>query len=253
MVNIMLSGCNGVMGRAIANTVKRSDTSKICIGVDLNTEISNDFPVVSTPFDYQGTPDVIIDFSHPSALDTILDYAIKKKIPAILATTGYSEEQLEKIKRASIEIPIFQSYNMSIGISLMAALCQKAAQILGSDFDIEIVEKHHNQKIDAPSGTAILLANRINEGLESPYQYVYDRHTRRQKRDPKEIGISSLRGGTIVGEHSVYYAGNQEILEIKHTATSKEVFALGAVRAAEWIIGKESAFYDMQDYMKSIF
>lgn len=253
MINIMLSGCNGVMGRAIANTVKKSDISKIVVGIDINTEISNDFPVLSNPFDYQGKPDVIIDFSHPSALDTILDYAIQNRIPAILATTGYSEEQLAKIKDASSTIAVFQSYNMSIGISLMAALCQKAAQILGDDFDIEIVEKHHNQKIDAPSGTAILLANRINEGLDSPYQYVYDRHTRRQKRDAKEIGISSLRGGTIVGEHSVFYAGNQEILEIKHTATSKEVFALGAVRAAAWIIDKKPSFYDMQDYMKSIF
>ena len=191
----------------------------------------------------------VIDFSSVSLLDGILDYAVKNKIPAVLATTGYSDEQIAKIKKSAEIVPIFFTFNMSIGVNLLCSLAKKAAAVLGTDFDVEIIEKHHNLKVDAPSGTAIMLANAVNEQFGDSYNYEYDRHSKRAKRPKNEIGIHSVRGGTIVGQHDVIFAGRDEVITLSHEATSKEVFAVGAIRAAKFIASKKYGLYDMNDIM----
>ena len=194
--------------------------------------------------------DVIVDFSNPAVLDSLLAYAKEKKLPCVICTTGYTEEQKEKIKEAAKEIPIFYSGNMSLGINLIIELAKKAAAVFGNNFDIEIVEQHHNQKLDAPSGTALMIADAVSE-VKTDAEYVYDRHAYRKKRDKKEIGIHSVRGGNIVGEHEIIFAGTDEILKISHSARSKSVFAVGALNAASFLKGKEPGMYDMSDLLAS--
>ncbi len=248
MTRIILCGCSGKMGSFVADAVKSKNTMQVVAGVD---KVNNgcEFPVYSSFSEVTIEADVIIDFSHPVMLDCMLDYAKQKNIAVVIATTGYNDEQLKKIKEASKFIPVFFTFNMSIGVNLICSLARKAANILGDGFDIEIVEKHHNQKIDAPSGTAIMLANAVNEELGNSKVYEYDRHSKRQKRPQNEIGIHSVRGGTIVGEHDVIFAGRDEVVTISHSAYSKEVFAVGAVKAAEFVFNKPAGLYDMTSVM----
>ena len=252
MIGIALVGANGKMGQVISKLLSESESAGIVCGIDINTSVKNSFPVYTNFADAKETFDVIIDFSHPSSLEDTLSFAISNKKPLVLATTGYSPEQTELIREASEKIPVFFSANMSLGINLLIDLVKKATSLLQDGFDIEIIEKHHNQKIDAPSGTALAIADAINETCDKSNEYVYDRHSTRKKRSKNEIGIHSLRGGTIVGEHSVIFAGNDEFIEIKHTATSKEIFAVGAIKAAKFLIGKEAGFYAMNDIIKEI-
>ena len=248
MIKAILVGCCGKMGGNITNCANNDGQIKIVAGVDkINT--GKDYPVFSDFKDINVDADVIIDFSHISLLDGILNYAKQKNMPVVLATTGYSVEQIEKIKEFSKFIPIFFTFNMSIGVNLLCSLAQKASKILGGDFDIEIIEKHHNQKIDAPSGTAIMLANAINKEFGDSLNYEYDRHSKRNKRPKNEIGIHSVRGGTIVGEHDVIFAGRDEVITLSHQALSKEVFAVGALRAAKFLVNKPSGLYDMNNIM----
>ncbi|MBQ4526694.1 MAG: 4-hydroxy-tetrahydrodipicolinate reductase [Clostridia bacterium] len=250
MINIALFGCNGKMGQVIASILSEDDETKISFGFDINTEKKNSFPVYDNIDNIKETADVVIDFSHPSMLDSIICYCKSKKVPAVIATTGLSDSQLSDIDELSHEVAVFRSANMSLGINLLINLVKKAASLLEGKFDIEIIEKHHNQKIDAPSGTAIMLADAISDTLTEKGEYVYDRHSVRKKRSKTEIGLHAVRGGTIVGEHEVIFAGNDEIIELKHTATSKSVFAEGAIKAAKFLVGKESGMYNMQQLVE---
>ena len=250
MKRIIINGCCGRMGRVIASCIlDRGDCTAVA-GVDKAGEQYARFPVYTRLSDVKEEADVIIDFSHPSALDGLLDYCREKGAALVAATTGYSPEQIAQIRAAAKEIPVFYSRNMSLGINLLIELSKKAAQVLGPQFDIEIVEKHHNQKIDAPSGTALMLADAVNETLDEKCQYVYDRHSQRKKRSRNEIGIHSVRGGTIVGEHEIIFAGRDEVITLAHSAASKEVFAVGAVNAAVYMAGKPAGLYDMGSMLK---
>lgn len=248
MINVILCGSGGKMGGFVAAAIKDDSDMQIVAGVDKFNN-SQSFPVFKSFDEINVSCDLIIDFSHPALLDDMLSFAKQKGIPVVIATTGYSESQLDEIKKAAKEIPVFFTFNMSLGVNLICSLAKKAASILGDSFDIEIVEKHHNQKIDAPSGTAIMLANSVNEVFGDTKSYEYDRHSKRQKRNKNEIGIHSVRGGTIVGEHDVIFAGHDEVITISHSAFSKEVFAVGAVKAAKFIHGKKAGLYDMTSIM----
>lgn len=250
MIKIIMNGCNGKMGRVITRIAEADAECEIVCGVDINTATPNSYPVFPCIKDFGGEADVIIDFSHPSTLASTLDYAADKKIPAIICTTGLTSEQKNDIKKASEKTAVFFSANMSVGVNLIVELAKSAAKILQDSFDIEIIEKHHNQKIDAPSGTALMIADSVSEVLSEEAVYTYDRHSVRKKRAHSEIGIHSVRGGSIVGEHSVIFAGQDEVIEIKHQATSKEVFAVGAVKAAKFIKNKPAGMYDMYDLIK---
>lgn len=247
MTRIIISGANGKMGKVIQSVVSTRDDCEIVAGVDLNTEENGSFPIYSTIFQVNEDADVIIDFTNPVLLDDLLSYSKKTGIALVLATTGYDDDQKKKIEEASKTSPIFFTYNMSMGINLLSNLAKKAVEILGNDFDIEIVEKHHNQKIDAPSGTALMLADAMCEVTPSPMKYEYDRHSKREKRTKNEIGIHAVRGGTIVGEHEIIFAGRDEIITLSHSARSKEIFAVGAVNAAVYMNGKPAGMYDMKE------
>ena len=249
MTKIILSGCCGKMGRTVTNIVSTRDDCQIVAGVDIVEDSTLGYPVFQTFSDVQVKADVIIDFSNPALLLSMLDYAKSTNTAVVISTTGLSDEQIKTVEDYSKEIPVFFSYNMSMGVSLLCELCKTAAKVLGNDFDIEIVEAHHNQKLDAPSGTALMLADAIKEELPDVY-YEYDRHSKRQKRNEKEIGIHAIRGGNIVGEHEVIFAGNDEIIEIKHTAMSKEVFAVGSIKAAIYIKDKFPGMYNMKNIME---
>ena len=251
MLKILLSGCSGKMGRAITNIVSNDPTCEIVCGVDIVNDSSLGFPVFSTPSEVTVKPDVIIDFSHPSSLVPLLNYAAENSIPAVISTTGLSESQKNYMHEITSKTAIFFSANMSLGVNLLAALSQKATAVLEDSFDIEIVEAHHNRKLDAPSGTALYIADSINDVCSEKKDYVYDRHSVRKKRDKREVGIHSVRGGTIVGEHTVIFAGNDEIIEIKHTALSRDVFAEGSVKAAKFLADKKSGMYDMNDLINT--
>ena len=227
MTDIILNGCNGKMGAAVTKAVAERDDCRIVAGVDLYGD-NAEYKVYRSFSELDVKGDVVIDFSNPSVLDSMLSFAKDTKTPLIICTTGFSESQVAKLKEASKEVAVFYSGNMSLGINLIIELSKKAAAILGDTFDVEIIEKHHNQKIDAPSGTALMIADGISDVLADS-QYVYDRHSYRKKRDKNEIGIHAVRGGTIVGEHEVIFAGHDEIFSLKHQALSKEVFAVGAV------------------------
>ncbi len=244
MTNIILCGCTGRMGEAVSRLVSENADAKIVAGIDINTSSVAEFPVYQTISEFSGKADVIVDFSHHSALEGLLNYALATSTPLVICTTGHTEEELSLMREASKQVAVFFSGNMSIGINLITELCRQAARALGEGFDVEIIEKHHNKKLDAPSGTALMIANALSEEREKT-EYVYDRHNERRLRDTAEIGIHSVRGGTIVGEHEVIFAGNNEIITISHTAMSREVFATGAVRAAIYLSGKGAGMYDM--------
>lgn len=246
MTDIILVGCNGKMGQVICRLVDNDPEARIVCGIDISGEKKNDFPVY-TEFNSEIKGDAIIDFSHPSALAGTLEFSVKTGIPAVIATTGFSDSQKEELNNAAKETPLFFSANMSLGINLIIQLAQKAAQLLEDSFDIEIIEKHHNQKIDAPSGTALAIADAINDVSKADNEYIYDRHDVRKKRSKREIGLHAVRGGSIVGEHTVIFAGQDEIVELTHRATSKEIFAVGAVKAAKFMVGKAPGLYNMQD------
>ena len=248
MIRAILCGASGKMGGFVASAAENDSEISIVAGVD-KVNSGEKFPVFSSFSDINVDADIIIDFSNVALLDSMLDYALSQNIPLVIATTGYTEEQTGKIKKASEKIPVFFTFNMSVGVNLIAALAKKAASILGDGFDIEIIEQHHNQKIDAPSGTAIMLANAVNSVFGDSLNYEYDRHSVRRKRPKNEIGIHSVRGGTIVGKHDVIFAGHDEVITISHEAQSKEVFAVGAVRAAKFIYGKNPGLYDMNSIM----
>ncbi len=249
MTDIILCGANGRMGKFITDAVSKRDDARIVAGVDLNTEVAAGFPVFATIGEVNIPADVIVDFSHPALLDSILAYVKEKNIPAVLATTGYSAEATAKIREAAEVSPLFFTFNMSLGVNLLVSLSKKAAEVLGDAFDVEIVEKHHNQKLDAPSGTAVMLADAINEVFDNQMAYEFDRHSKREKRPQKQIGIHSVRGGNIVGEHDVIFAGHDEVITLSHHASSREVFALGAVKAALFMKGKSAGLYNMNDML----
>lgn len=247
MTRIIMNGCNGRMGQVITRLAAEDEDAAIVAGFDINDSIKNTYPVFTDPEECDIDADVIIDFSHPSSLEGILKYAAGRNMPVIAATTGLSAEQKELIVKTSEHIPIFFSANMSLGINLITALAKKAAEILEGKFDIEIVERHHNQKLDAPSGTALAIAEAIDESLKSSSEFIYDRHSVRRKRHKSEIGIHSVRGGSIAGDHEVIFAGNDEVIEIRHHAASREVFAVGAISAAKFMRGRLPGMYNMQD------
>ncbi|MDD4547048.1 MAG: 4-hydroxy-tetrahydrodipicolinate reductase [Oscillospiraceae bacterium] len=250
MTRIILSGCNGKMGRVITTCVAERCDCKIVAGFDMNTERHSGYPIYANPSNCQIDADVIIDFSHPSALSGVMAYALEHNLPIVIATTGLTDTQIEDINEMSEKLAIFFSGNMSMGISLITELARKAVTVLGNDFDVEIIEKHHNQKIDAPSGTALMLADAISESLENESKYVFERHSVRQKRSKAEIGISSVRGGTIVGEHEILFAGHDEMISISHTAMSREIFAVGAINASLFLVNRQPGLYSMTDLVR---
>ena len=246
MRRIIISGCCGHMGRVVADICSNDPDVETAAGIDLLAQPMEGFPVFSTPAACNLEADAVIDFSHPAALGPLLDFCLEKKLPVVLATTGYADEQLAQIDQASRHIPIFRSANMSLGINVLADLVRRAAALLGEDFDVEIEERHHRRKLDAPSGTALMLADAAAGALPYDPSFVYDRHSVRKPRDRAEIGISSLRGGTIVGDHTVVFAGRDEVIELTHHAASREVFAAGAVKAAKFLAGASTpGLYDM--------
>lgn len=248
MTRIIIHGCNGKMGQTISSLAAEDDTVKITAGIDPVGEALFDYPVFTTCEECDVEADVVIDFSIAPAVDALLSYCEKRNLGLVLCTTGLSEEQLARVQELSGRIPILRSANMSLGINTLMKLLRTAAPLLAeAGFDIEIVEKHHNQKLDAPSGTALALADVMKEGLDAEYHYMYDRSQTRQKRDRKEIGISAVRGGSIVGEHEVLFCGTDEVIELKHTAYSKAIFGKGAIQAAKFLAGKPAGKYDMSD------
>ena len=250
MIRIILSGCNGKMGQVITKAINMRDDCEIVAGVDIDNVMLSSYPVYSAFKDINTTADVVIDFSHPSTLNSIISYCADTKTPVVLATTGYSDSQVEQINELSKTAPVFFSFNMSLGVNLLIDLAKKATCLLADAFDIEIIEAHHNQKLDAPSGTAVMISNAINSVLDEPYELNYDRHAKREKRTKKEIGMHSIRGGSIVGEHQIIFSGQDEIITLSHSARSKEIFAVGAIKAAMFMVGKPKGMYQMQDIIK---
>lgn len=248
MTRVIMHGCNGKMGRTISELIAADEEIEIAAGVDAYDNGTNPYPVFSTIAECDVAADAVIDFSAAAAVDGLLDYCVDKQVPCVLCTTGLSEAQLAKVQEAAGKVAVLKSANMSLGINMLLKLLKEAAGILApAGFDIEIVEKHHNQKVDAPSGTALALADSINEELDQTYSYVYDRSQVREKRTQKEIGISAVRGGTIVGDHDVIFAGADEVVTFSHRAYSKAVFGKGAIQAAKFLAGKPAGLYDMSD------
>ena len=248
MVKIIMHGCNGHMGQVISDIVEKDPDAEIVAGIDIADQGKNSYPVFTDIDACQVEADAIIDFSSAKATDKLLEYSAARQIPVVLCSTGLSQEQLAKVEETSRKVAVLKSANMSLGINTLLKLVQDAARVLAAaGFDMEIVEKHHRLKLDAPSGTALALADSINEAMENQYHYVYDRSQKREKRDDKEIGISAVRGGTIVGEHEIIFAGQDEVIEFKHTAYSKAIFGKGAVEAAKFLAGKPAGRYDMSD------
>ena len=248
MVKIIMHGGNGHMGQVISGIVEKDPDAEIVAGIDIADQGKNSYPVFTDIDACQVEADAIIDFSSAKAADKLLEYSVARQIPVVLCSTGLSEEQLAKVEEASKKVAVLKSANMSLGINTLLKLIQDAAKVLATaGFDMEIVEKHHRLKVDAPSGTALALADSLNEAMDNQYHYVYDRSQRREQRDSREIGISAVRGGTIVGEHEVIFAGQDEVIEFKHTAYSKAIFGKGAVEAAKFLAGKPAGRYDMSD------
>lgn len=251
MIRAIMHGCNGKMGQVITNLVKEDSQIEIVAGVDAYQGIKNSYPVFADLASCDVDADVVIDFSNASAVDSLLDVCAERHLPVVLCTTGLTEEQLAKVQTACEKTAVLRSANMSLGVNLLMKLLQDAAKVLApAGFDIELVEKHHNQKVDAPSGTAIALADSINEALDNQYEYNYDRSRERKKREKNEIGIVAVRGGTIVGQHDVIFAGADEVIEFRHTAYSKAVFGKGAVEAAKFLAGKPAGHYEMSDVIR---
>lgn len=251
MIRAAIQGASGKMGRAVCSCIEGRDDCRVIAGIDIVTAKYSEFEIYPSVFDIPEKPDVVIDFSTPALLDGLLEYCLSTGTAVVICTTGYNEAATEKIKKAANQIPLFFSRNMSLGINLLIKLAETAAEILGGQFDIEIVEKHHNTKIDAPSGTALMIAEAVNHKLDEKLRYVYDRHSVRKKRDKNEIGIHSIRGGTITGEHEIIFAGRDEVITLSHGAYSKEVFAAGAVNAAVFIANKPAGLYDMKDLVEN--
>lgn len=248
MTRIIMHGCNGYMGQVITDLVKEDADVQIVAGVDMVDNRENGYPVFTDIQECDVEADVMVDFSSFKAADGVMDYCVQKKLPLVLCTTGLTEEQLAKMKECGKEIAVLKSANMSLGINTLLKLIQDAAKVLAaSGFDMEIVEKHHRRKCDAPSGTALALADSLNEAMDHQYHYVYDRSQVHQPRDEKEIGISAVRGGTIVGDHDVIFAGPDEVITFSHRAYSRAVFGKGAIEAAKYLAGREAGLYDMQD------
>lgn len=241
---ILFSGISGRMGKATRAAAEESAEYKIVAGIDVVPSVDT-IPIFSDPDEVNVEVDAIIDFSHHTATPKLLEFAIRKDLPIVICTTGHTEEETALIKKAADKIPVFYSRNMSIGINLLIELAKKAAAVLGSDFDIEIIEKHHNKKLDAPSGTALMIADAVAETVDYDAEYTYERQSRREARRKNEIGISAVRGGTIVGEHDIMFCGADEIITVSHSAASRDVFARGALRAAAYIVGKPAGAYDM--------
>lgn len=248
MVKIIMHGCNGHMGQVISDLVAQDANAEIVAGIDIADAGKNSYPVFTNMKECQVEADVLIDFSSAKATNALLEYCVERELPVVLCTTGLSEEQLANVEEAAKKIAVLKSANMSLGVNTLLKLIRDAAKVLATaGFDMEIVERHHKLKVDAPSGTALALADSLNEAMDNSYHYVYDRSERREQRDAKEIGISAVRGGTIVGEHEVIFAGPDEVIEFKHTAYSKAVFGKGAVEAAKFLAGKPAGRYDMSD------
>ena len=246
MIKLIMHGCNGVMGQVISQIVEETDGAKMVAGIDRFDDGKNSYPVFTDIKACDVEADAIIDFSAAPAVDALLDYAVEKQIPVVVCTTGLSEEHLEKLEEASKKVAVLRSANMSLGVNMLLKLLKEATEILApAGFDVDIVEKHHRRKLDAPSGTALALADAVNEAVDNEYEYVYDRSERREQRPKKEIGISAVRGGTIVGEHEVIFAGQDEVIEFKHTAYSRAIFGKGAVSAAMYLAGQPAGLYDM--------
>lgn len=251
MLKIIISGCNGHMGRVVESLCAADPQVEVVAGFDVLGSNDGEFPVYSSPAQFTGKADAVIDFSSPAALNGLLDFAQATGTPLVLATTGYTPEQVAQIGAAAQKVPIFRSANMSLGINVLLELVKKAASVLGDSYDIEIVERHHRRKVDAPSGTALMIADAAASACGHETEYVFERHSVRQPRDKKEIGISAVRGGTIVGEHEIIFAGHDEIMEIRHTALSREIFAQGAVEAAKFMATVNApGLYDMSQLVK---
>ena len=251
MVRVIMHGCNGVMGQVITGMAKDMEGLTIVAGIDLKNDKENGYPVYASLEECKEEADAVVDFASPKAADHLMDFCAEKKLGLVLCTTGLSEEQIKKVKETAEKTAVLRSANMSLGVNLLLKLVQEAAKVLASSgFDIEIVEKHHNQKIDAPSGTAMALADAINQAMEERYHYVYDRSQVHEKREKTEIGIHAVRGGNIVGEHDVIFAGRDEVIELTHRATSREVFAVGAVKAAKFLAGKPAGLYTMKEVLQ---
>ncbi|EOT26290.1 4-hydroxy-tetrahydrodipicolinate reductase [Enterococcus saccharolyticus] len=249
MKRIILSGCNGRMGQVLQKSIKANDELIVVAGIDHNPQQNADFPVYATAADVQEDADVIIDFSHYTAVPQLIEFAVSKKLPVVVATTGLEEETKTLLKEASEKIPVFYSANMSLGINVLAKALQAITPALESDFNIEIIEKHHNQKKDAPSGTALLLADAINDVCETKKDYIFGRSGNDNENKLSEMGIHAVRGGTIPGEHIVIYAGDDEIIELKHTALSRDIFANGALKAGVFLADQPVGFYSMSDLL----
>lgn len=248
MIRIAISGCNGHMGRVVEDICMSDPEITLVAGFDILGNIEHDFKVWSTPLEFTGDADAVIDFSSPAALPALLDYGKIRHVPLVLATTGYTQEQTAAIEAAADTIPVFRSGNMSLGVNVLLELVRRAAAALGEGYDVEIVERHHRRKVDAPSGTALMLADAAASALPYEPEFIYDRSTVRRPRDCREIGVSSVRGGTIVGEHEVIFAGRDEVIELKHSAQSREVFASGAVKAAKFLAGvQRPGLYSMAE------
>lgn len=248
MVRMIMHGCNGAMGQVITGLVSKMEDITIVAGIDMTDNKQNDYPVFTSLEDCDVAADVIVDFASVKAVDHLLDYCAAHQMPVVVCTTGLSEEQAARVSEAARSTAVLRSANMSLGVNLLLKLVAEAAKTLAAaGFDMEIVEKHHNQKIDAPSGTALALADSLNEAMNGEYHYQYDRSTKREKRDKKEIGIQAVRGGSIVGEHDVIFAGQDEVVTFSHTAYSKAIFAKGAVEAARFLAGKPAGLYNMSD------
>ena len=253
MTKVIMHGCNGKMGQVISGIIAAEEEVELVAGIDTRDDGHNPYPVFLDIRSCDVEADCVIDFSTASAVDNLLQYCVERKLPCVLCTTGLSEEQLKKVEEASKQVAILKSANMSLGINLLLKILKEAAGVLApAGFDIEIVEKHHNLKVDAPSGTALALADSINEELHSEYEYVYDRSARREKRPKKESGISAVRGGTIVGDHDVIFAGADEVITFSHTAYSKAIFGKGAVQAAKYLSGKAAGMYTMADVIDAV-
>jgi len=247
-MRVLLHGCNGKMGQVLTRIISQLDDMKVVAGVDRDpSKYNNNYPVYDSLLNVKEDVDVLIDFSNHTALDSILEYGLNKNVALVICTTGFTPEEKAKMRDAAKNIPILNSANMSIGVNLLTKLLGQVAPVLYGDFDIEIIEKHHNQKLDSPSGTALMLADAINASLGNKLEYVYGRHSKTDKRQQNELGIHAIRGGAIVGEHSVIFAGAGEVIEINHSALSRDVFAYGAVRAARFLAEKEPGFYTMSN------
>ena len=251
MIKVLMHGCNGKMGQMITGLIRDDEQVEIAAGVDAYTGLANDYPVFENVESCDVDVDVAIDFSNAGAVDGLLDYCVEKQVPVVLCTTGLSNEQLKRVSEVSKKVAVLKSANMSMGINLLLKMLKDAAKVLApAGYDIELVERHHNQKVDAPSGTALALADSMNEALNHEYTYVYDRSQVRKKREQKDMGISAVRGGKIVGDHEVIFAGPDEVIEFRHTAYSRSVFGKGAVEAAKFLAGKEAGMYDMSDVIQ---